>query len=55
MSSVTVAIPVLDGGARFEGVLRALARQTLEHELLVCDSGSTDGSRRARRAHTAPA
>jgi rhamnosyltransferase len=42
--SVTVAIPVRDGGALLAGTLQALARQSVEHELLVCDSGSRDGS-----------
>jgi rhamnosyltransferase len=41
---VTVAIPVRDGGAALKGVLEALARQTVEHELLICDSSSRDGS-----------
>lgn len=45
MSAVTVAIPVRDGGALLERVLAALSRQTVAHELLVCDSGSSDGSR----------
>src|SRR5437588_12385972 len=45
MPEVSVAIPVRDGGKLFAGVLAALAAQTVEHELLVCDSGSTDGSR----------
>jgi len=44
MSAVTVAIPVHDGARTLSGVLRALAQQTVEHELLVCDSGSRDGS-----------
>jgi rhamnosyltransferase len=40
-----VAIPVLDGGPRFRAVLDALAGQLgPDHELVVCDSGSTDGS-----------
>ena len=30
-----------------------MARQTVEHELLVCDSGSTDGSAELARAHGA--
>jgi glycosyltransferase involved in cell wall biosynthesis len=51
--SVTVAIPVRDGGALFAGVLEALARQSVEHELLVCDSGSRDGSTVLARAHGA--
>jgi rhamnosyltransferase len=41
---VTVAIPVRDGGALLDRTLEALARQTVAHELLLCDSGSTDGS-----------
>jgi GT2 family glycosyltransferase len=44
MPDVTVAIPVRDGGEVFARVLGALAGQTIEHELLVCDSGSSDGS-----------
>ncbi len=42
--SVTVAIPVRGGGSLLEGTLVALTRQTVAHELLVCDSGSNDGS-----------
>jgi glycosyltransferase involved in cell wall biosynthesis len=43
---VTVAVPVRDGGARLERVLDAvIAQQTRRSvELLVCDSGSRDGS-----------
>jgi GT2 family glycosyltransferase len=44
MPDVSVAIPVLDGGELFAEVLRALATQTIAHELIVCDSGSRDGS-----------
>ncbi|HEY1689711.1 MAG TPA: glycosyltransferase family 2 protein [Solirubrobacteraceae bacterium] len=44
MAKTTVAIPVRDGGATLAGVLDALARQTVAHELLICDSGSRDGS-----------
>jgi GT2 family glycosyltransferase len=50
MSTVTVAIPVRNGGAALEHVLAALAAQSVEHELLVCDSGSTDGSVALARA-----
>jgi glycosyltransferase involved in cell wall biosynthesis len=50
MSAVTVAIPVRNGGAALECVLSALAVQSVEHELLVCDSGSTDGSVALARA-----
>lgn len=53
MSAVTVAIPTRNGGALFEQVLDALGRQTVEHELLICDSGSTDGSQAAAGAHGA--
>jgi rhamnosyltransferase len=52
-AAVTVAIPVRDGGELLVRTLLALARQTVEHELLVCDSGSSDGSVAAARAHGA--
>lgn len=52
-TGVTVAIPVRDGGPLFAAVLDALAAQTLPHELLVCDSGSRDGSAELARAHGA--
>jgi glycosyltransferase involved in cell wall biosynthesis len=42
--TTTVAIPVRDGGELLARTLAALARQSVEHELLVCDSGSRDGS-----------
>ncbi len=52
---VTVAIPVLNGGAVFAEVLRAVAEQETDREveLLVIDSGSTDGSVALARAHGA--
>ncbi len=53
MSAVTVAIPVRNGGTLLERTLKALARQSVEHELLVCDSGSSDGSADLARAHGA--
>jgi rhamnosyltransferase len=53
VSEVTVAIPVRDGGRLLGRTLRALDRQTVTHELLVCDSGSRDGSRELARAHGA--
>jgi GT2 family glycosyltransferase len=53
MSEVTVAIPVRNGGELLRGTLAALARQTVRHELLVCDSGSLDGSAELARAHGA--
>jgi GT2 family glycosyltransferase len=52
-SSITVAIPVRDGGPLLAGVLAALTRQSVEHELLVCDSGSRDGSATLARSHGA--
>jgi rhamnosyltransferase len=53
MSVVTVAIPTRNGGAELEQVLDALDRQTVAHELLVCDSESDDGSSSVARAHGA--
>jgi glycosyltransferase involved in cell wall biosynthesis len=45
-AAVTVAIPVLNGGWRLDEVLAAVRSQRLDRdiELLVCDSGSDDGS-----------
>lgn len=51
--SVTVAIPVRNGGELFAQTLRALDGQTIDHELLICDSGSTDGSTDLAREHGA--
>jgi GT2 family glycosyltransferase len=53
MPEVSVAIPVRDGGELFARTLAALAGQTVAHELLVCDSGSRDGSVGLARAHGA--
>jgi glycosyltransferase involved in cell wall biosynthesis len=53
MSGVSVAIPIRDGGALLARTLAALARQSVEHELLVCDSGSRDGSAEVARSHGA--
>jgi rhamnosyltransferase len=52
-SPISVAIPVCNGGAQLARTLAALERQTVEHELLVCDSGSTDGSMDLARRHGA--
>ncbi len=52
-TDVTVAIPVRDGGALLAGTLQALAKQSVSHELLVCDSGSRDGSLGLARSHGA--
>jgi rhamnosyltransferase len=43
---VTVAIPTLDAGKGFASTLKAVLAQRLDRrvELLVCDSGSTDGT-----------
>jgi glycosyltransferase involved in cell wall biosynthesis len=51
--SVTVGIPVRNGGRLLAGTLAALRAQSVEHELLVCDSGSTDGSLALVRDHGA--
>ena len=51
--SVTVAIPVLNGGARFGELLAAVRRQSVACELLVADSGSTDGSIELARGYEA--
>ena len=53
--SVTVALPVRNGGPRLAAVLRAVREQDTARavELLVCDSGSTDGSAAVARAHGA--
>jgi rhamnosyltransferase len=53
MADVSVVIPVRDAGASFAEVLSALSAQTVEHELVVCDSGSQDGSLALARAHAA--
>ncbi len=54
VNSVTVAVPVLNGGGYFKELLAAVAAQEnaagVELDLLVCDSGSTDGSIDAARA-----
>jgi GT2 family glycosyltransferase len=52
---ITVAIPVLDAGPSFEAVLTAVTGQRVaaEIELLICDSGSRDGSPSVARAHGA--
>src|SRR5574341_2686588 len=47
---LSVVIPTWNGGARFREVLEALASQDLEHELIVIDSGSRDGTVEAARA-----
>jgi rhamnosyltransferase len=50
---VTVAIPVRDGGVALGRTLTAVVGQTVAHELLVCDSGSVDGSVAVARQHGA--
>ncbi len=42
--AVSVAIPTRNGGARFREVLEALEGQDLGFELLIVDSGSSDGT-----------
>jgi glycosyltransferase involved in cell wall biosynthesis len=52
---VTVAVPVLNGGPLLDEVLAAVRAQRGAEgvELLVCDSGSTDGSVAIARGHGA--
>ena len=52
---VTVAVPVLNGAEYLDEVLSAVRRQIVdaEVELLVVDSGSTDGSLELARRHAA--
>jgi glycosyltransferase involved in cell wall biosynthesis len=52
---VTVALPVLDGGPLLGDVLAAVNAQEVDRrvELLVIDSGSTDGSQDVARRHGA--
>lgn len=55
MGTVTVALPVLDGGDLLGEVLAAVRAQELDREveLLVVDSGSADGSPALARRHGA--
>jgi rhamnosyltransferase len=54
-ANVTVALPVLDGGPLLGEVLTAVNAQRVDRpvEILVVDSGSTDGSRTLARRHGA--
>jgi glycosyltransferase involved in cell wall biosynthesis len=54
-SAATVAIPVRNGGSRLEEVLQAVTAQRVDRdiELLVCDSGSDDGSAEIASSHGA--
>ncbi len=55
VTEITVAIPTLDAGPEFAGVLAAVRSQRIdaELELLVCDSGSSDGTVAVARQHGA--
>src|SRR5450755_2612983 len=52
---VTVALPILNGGGALEQTLAAVSAQRFdgELELVVCDSGSRDGSAQLARRHGA--
>jgi GT2 family glycosyltransferase len=52
-TEVSVAIPTLDAGPRFAEVMSALADQTVAHSVIVCDSGSADGTAARARAQGA--
>ena len=55
MSTVTVAIPVLNGARYLDEVLAAVRAQRVDRdvEILIVDSGSTDGSLEIARRHGA--
>ena len=55
MTTVSVAIPVRNGGEQLGEVLAAVAAQRIdaEVEVVVLDSGSFDGSRRLAVRHGA--
>src|SRR5215216_6782781 len=55
MPSASVAIPVLNGGPLLADVLDAVAAQEVDRplEIVVVDSGSTDGSVELARRHGA--
>jgi rhamnosyltransferase len=50
---VTVAIPTLNAGPQLGELLDRLAEQTVDHELLICDSGSDDATTALARARGA--
>jgi glycosyltransferase involved in cell wall biosynthesis len=51
--TVSVAIPTHDAGSRFEEVLSSIRRQDVDVELIVLDSGSTDGTPELAERHGA--
>jgi glycosyltransferase involved in cell wall biosynthesis len=50
---VSVAIPTFNGAADLDRTLAAVRRQTVEAEIVVLDSGSTDGTREVAARHGA--
>lgn len=53
MIRAAVAIPVLDGARWLDATLRAVREQDVECELVIADSGSSDGSRAIAERHGA--
>lgn len=51
--SATVIVPTWQGADRLEALLSSLARQTADHQLLVVDNGSSDGTSEILSSHPA--
>ena len=49
MTAATVVVPTWNGAHRLERLLRSLAIQSVPHQVVVVDNGSTDGTREMLR------